>query len=851
MDISENSLAKRFAEADRKEFRKRIAKDMLDKMKDLRLSADDISRRRWVWELLQNAKDATRKEEPVSVSIDLRQNGASQELTFSHNGAPFTPDDLTFLIKQNSSKERGPNTNGEQETTGQFGTGFLTTHLLSERVTVRGIVENPGMGLVEFEIPLDRSGRTIEEMTESVDCSIEARDSIAQKAPIKNHDATAYNTAFVYPLDEGGVATMDAGLNDLYQSIPYVLAFNPSLGSITISHENLTFEVAERRSEDSNKGNIERVLVRKRKGDQEGLDHLLMVRGEKSEVALEYEVRGDASSLSGRTENVPKLFLDFPLLGTEDLPLPVVVNSSGFEPNEPRSGVYLSDREEAEVRQNKEIMGEACGLIETAIRYVSNERWANLYHLVSPHSLNDHDWLSKDWFKRCVQLPLRDKLSKWPIVETVDGSRATISNIEPEYFGVAHFPNHRKADYRQSIFDLLAERTSADRVLPKEAIIHEWYERIWNDCETIGYQDMAESISSIGSLDKLSKTLKSQDAIGWLNRFYNSLKEADELSIMEEKKVIPNQNNEFCSREELFQQESTIDETLKDIAEALGKDYREILVHSDVQLDFPGHQNKSEKDVARYISQQVEKEFGKSAEDCAQGALTQLHTWMLSNPVVAEEIFPGLYPVRARLRPNQELLEDKRKADAYDELQGKLATTGTSLEDLLTSLNADPGIERDSDEEALTDIILRREIKTAEDLEALKSSNPAIFEHIPESSIDKLEQWLRLLARTKQQIKEFLSGLPSYTVDEWSESRKYPTVITGVEKHGRSVTLVLRPSDGQKVIFYRAMELDVLELEDTELWIAAEHETPSRLTAGKILRKLGVDSGKGIHLNLN
>mgnify|MGYP003490181436 FL=1 len=92
------------------------------------------SRRRWIWELMQNAKDVPNQFEQVNIKIEL----SDSELKFSHNGNPFSIDNITGLIQQVSSK---PSDSTDENTTGKFGTGFITTHLLSDIIKVKGIVK--------------------------------------------------------------------------------------------------------------------------------------------------------------------------------------------------------------------------------------------------------------------------------------------------------------------------------------------------------------------------------------------------------------------------------------------------------------------------------------------------------------------------------------------------------------------------------------------------------------------------------------------------------------------------------------------------------------------------------------
>lgn len=60
------------------------------------------------------------------------------------------------------------------------------------------------------------------------------------------------------------------------------------------------------------------------------------------------------------SENQSKLFCDFPLIGTEDFPFPVLISSPDFNPTEPRDGVFLTcknmTRIDEEIEANRNIV---------------------------------------------------------------------------------------------------------------------------------------------------------------------------------------------------------------------------------------------------------------------------------------------------------------------------------------------------------------------------------------------------------------------------------------------------------------------------------------------------------------
>ena len=104
------------------------AQGILNHLKELASNRARMQRR-WVWELLQNARDASADDDThLSASIELDDG----ELVFQHNGRGFTEEEVAHLIYHGSTKVE------DKKTIGQYGSGFLTTHLLSPEVDVSG-----------------------------------------------------------------------------------------------------------------------------------------------------------------------------------------------------------------------------------------------------------------------------------------------------------------------------------------------------------------------------------------------------------------------------------------------------------------------------------------------------------------------------------------------------------------------------------------------------------------------------------------------------------------------------------------------------------------------------------------
>jgi hypothetical protein len=103
---------------------------------------------RWLWESIQNARDFPDPSRRMTIRINL----TADRITFAHNGRDFTREEILSLIYHGSTKK------ANEEQLGKFGTGFLSTHLLSRQVRVKGTLREEKHGRRAFEFELDRSG---------------------------------------------------------------------------------------------------------------------------------------------------------------------------------------------------------------------------------------------------------------------------------------------------------------------------------------------------------------------------------------------------------------------------------------------------------------------------------------------------------------------------------------------------------------------------------------------------------------------------------------------------------------------------------------------------------------------
>lgn len=557
-----------------------LATKIIDLMDKLRLGDTENAARRWIWELLQNAKDVSYDNKPVSVEVDYNKGHDNATLTFKHNGQPFSSDNITSLIHQVSSKKRKKVEGVKKRPTGKFGTGFLSTHLLSEKVEVYGVVKEEALPYKEFCITLDRSATDPEEVLKSVSKSLDAVSNLlnSEKEYIE-FDTARYNTKFIYYLQDKKIATAQKGISDLHISLPYTLAFTDEIAQVSISHENIVYRVTQRHTLDDG---IEEITITEDIGKDavSPTRSIVVISGSRAAIALEIFRDNEQIRIKPFNELTPRLFCDFPLVGSHDFPFPVILNCPDFNINEPRNGIWLTDKDDKRVKDNEDIMDEAILLFQKLLNYAVVNNWMNLYEICKMHTATSSDWLSKPWFDEVILKSLRRTILTSPLITTSSGKKAILDDSDNP---IVFFPNGVSDEIRKSIWEL----SKYSYTLPLFEEINEWVKVLWMPSLSITLSVLAREIENAGNLENLQTFLKQKiDPLAWLNNFYKamSLDESFEDDVIAGKySVLPNQSGVFLAKSDLkLDRERTIQEEIKDALYLLGTNVRGQLISEKV-----------------------------------------------------------------------------------------------------------------------------------------------------------------------------------------------------------------------------------------------------------------------------
>ena len=528
---------------------------------------------RWPFELMQNAHDAGARNNSSQVEVKFVLNDSNLEV--SHNGMPFTAQELTALLSSGSSKEFD-----SEETTGRFGTGFMVTHCLSARVDVSGIIKTED-GYEEFSINLDRAGDE-----ESITANIQqAEIALANAKPLSEAEMGHIPTAlFVY--HEINRNTAWSGLSRLEETLPYLYATCDKLGQLQIERDQQTTVF-----ESSNKEDITLegftlkqtdVTVSRDENTQRFVALRLSSKTTQAGLLVVLEqTDNNQYKVVMPTPRFPKVFVKFPIIGTEFLPFNVIIDG-GFAPQQERDGIAMHANDRA-------IMKNALSALPSIVHHAVKSGWRDAHKLAKlaiPTQMlsGGNDTAELDWWKENI-FEIANAMASKSIVLSEDGLLPALGDdgkIASFMVPAVDLDGHTPVGYDE-IHDL-ASRVS-DLFLPNKIIAQEWSEiatkwgELGLETSLFGLSELADHVKSHRSIEATPVEFPFKwlaDLLLLVSGLPESINKDPIVS-----GLLPNQYSNLCRVRDL-RIDDRIPEEIKDIATEVDIDLRAKLLHNDI-----------------------------------------------------------------------------------------------------------------------------------------------------------------------------------------------------------------------------------------------------------------------------
>ncbi|WP_339880606.1 hypothetical protein [uncultured Algoriphagus sp.] len=486
-------------------------------------TSQDHYNRRWLYELLQNAVDCT-EDTGLTIDISLFEEEGQSYLKFEHNGGYFNPpkdwnkdhDFKNFILAQTGKTPT-------DESTGKFGTGFLATHCLANKIKVEGICKDEGEGLSYRTVVLDR-----EEFKYEDDESIQIRTLKIIKA-LKDYDNLKENNIegkpsarFTYYLTSDGLDKVKEGFKEFKHTVQFVFSCNPKLSKITISEEATKFTYL-----NSNYSKYGSMIVHKTLVNEVIELHTLTKEEEfqlgdiKVSVSLLKPLKETAEGFEIINQNLlyqnefgksmPSLFCSYPLIGSEDFQFPVIINSKQFKPNTERNGIKNNKSSEI----NDLIIVKAVELYSQMLTETLELYTGQINHLVlTPNKFDfgESSWINKDWYKDTIT-SIRSYILKAPLIKTYSSPLKRISIIDESNTTQIYFFSNRlleklekKEGFIYDVSKLLKGK------IPVIEELSDWQSILWEDSSivTLDLKAIIEKVSNHRKLKDFALSLRSE-----------------------------------------------------------------------------------------------------------------------------------------------------------------------------------------------------------------------------------------------------------------------------------------------------------------------------------------------------
>lgn len=567
----------------------------------------EIDKKRWIWELIQNAKDTIASDDSRDV-INVKIKIDGDTVIFTHDGNPFTLGARFGLLwKYSEDKEN-------QESTGRFGTGFLTTHCLSKVVSIEGDVyeANDSDKLLGFRVTMFRDGDTEAELLEGLDKMQNSEEWFEE---------TFNHTSFTYHIkSDSGREAVKLGTSNFYDNIAQTMLFCPELGSVVMDDNGSVTTIMRGGVNDLENG-IKAVSI-KFSGSLNTTRTFLLIGVEKnsSELSTRYKhqrkmrlqiaIEIDADNCIVDKGSSCGVYCMLPLVGIESqLDEPIYVNCPDFEPDSERQSLLLNGQDIngesgliTEVGINRMIYSNILFLYQKLLSYVVDNRSGKEYLMAKGlKSIKTHDKLDKDWYKSTVLAGYRSLLKETPICTTQSGKRIRLSDS---------IIIKESKDNDEKILYRLVSRIYPDVMLSAN---HAWASVIWkdDDIRVWGIEDFCENISSTYSNWQKIPNLSEDERVEWYNDFLSLVKEYKK-SLLTDYDILPDMNGNLHKKDGSLKQNVDVSTQVFDILNKLGKDKRGELLHQKINaVRLEGEYNSTS--VAADINKCVE-EICKASE---------------------------------------------------------------------------------------------------------------------------------------------------------------------------------------------------------------------------------------------
>jgi len=537
--------------------------------------------RRWLYELIQNAIDTAKSFNNDELEIEIYLNEEKNEFTFSHNAGYFQGNEILAILYGGSTKGFS-----ELDLIGQFGSGFLVTHILSRKVTLESYIKEKEQEIIyQFSVNIDRSSDNSEEIKNNINNCFIGLDKQQTNGIVPKNKII---TKFIYT--DIDIDVCNIGISELKSTLYFILKFN-QIKHIKINNDTYSKQLTD------NENEID-ILVNNDKAFK-----VVSKQNENVEISI---------LLSGNTiidiAKIPKIFIAVPLTKTADyITIPFVINSRKFKTVETRDTLSAIKHENnGDFEINLNLLSEASDLYKNI---VSNLLHKDEIHLLFNLKPIQDDVVDENPLWNKFNEVIKELIEELVVKEVIDTTISTKTSLSNCIFPVLNY-NNRNIEKLNLFNEFYQIVDITKNNIPKFEIYTKWFKVASTICQysnshlkQFTINDLIDECNS--SVDNFGNTFPSFDKVefetekkldrDFLISYYQFIDKLYSLEIFEEKFVknlIPSNksiigtkkrkwtNSDIGFKMCLKDVDNRIDEIIP-IVDKIGRDINGELIHSD------------------------------------------------------------------------------------------------------------------------------------------------------------------------------------------------------------------------------------------------------------------------------
>ena len=607
------------------------AKRLRDKLLPLKSKVEQTAKR-WFWELLQNASDYN---QTVDVQLEVDDN----HLVFRHTGNPFSIQDVLNLISPDSGKDKDE---VRKENIGKFGSGLVSTHILSSEMDVRGAFKSTNEDkLFKFNVLLDRTYyENKEKLIESIEKTKKGFREIQDS--IEKSEYSGYMTSFSYNLRKklpglsSSVDTVELGLEQIYDVLPYTLCFMSKVQSVEILDNRASanirnFKIIRNQSSNS----LQKFIIKENQQTTE----VEFVKLKYQQVETVYRHKDGA--IQPFPKNISKLFCGLPMIGSENIGLPFILNSFDFEPTLEREGVEITPND----TKNLSLFKQAIELYQILMNDVAQKQLDGAYYLTKLNNRYHGVEGSKNIYRRDFLPLIQKKIESSKIVKNAYGKFISFSEMLLPY---------KEGKSFSELFKYASEIKKSR--LPSLNSYEGWVDATDFTLFPKQKYDLKAFVEEISQTQQIQAFVLSSnvDTHDWLRGIASMVNEENE-DLFSQFAILPNQKGNLRTKKDLYI-DNDISGELKSIYNKLNSKEIEIDLLDKLFNEFSNVVDRSfdTSDICKKIDNLLKEKYSteKGSTVSFSLPLNDLYKWINNSPKQKkelEELFVWFYPKRATL----------------------------------------------------------------------------------------------------------------------------------------------------------------------------------------------------------